>query len=121
MNNDVDSVKVRRALANAKMMKWAFPALPGTILIITALLALATGKIGLFVLGGVTFAFFGPVVFYFIGIQFCRCPVCGQKWWSPLSLGFGWLSILMNTELGGDETETYRCRNCGLEIGPHLK
>lgn len=120
MNNSVDSQKVRRAFGHAGRMKWVFPLFPFVVLLAAAGVAFATQQI-ICLLIGLLVALFGSGAFFLVGIRFCRCPVCGQRWWSPLSLGFGWLSMLMNTELGGDETETYRCRRCGLEIGPHLK
>jgi len=37
-----------------------------------------------------------------------------------MSLGMGWLSLMMYSEMGNDETDSYKCRKCGLEIGPYL-
>lgn len=120
MNEPVHSSQVRRAFMMARMMKWVFPLTPIFVLLIAVFTALLI-KSSAPILVGFIIAIPGWIAAYFVGIQFCRCPQCGQCWWSPFSFGLGWLTLMMNAELGGDETDSFRCRTCGLEIGPHVR
>jgi len=115
----MNSNQVRRALRMARVMKWVFPLTPLLVMLVSMIVALLMRSTGP-ILVGFIIAIPGCIIAYFIGIQFCRCPKCGQSWWSPISMGMGWLSLIMYTEMDGDETDSFRCRNCGLEIGPHL-
>ena len=120
MNDEIQSTEVKRAFHTARAMKWAFPLFPLFVLLLAGIVALVTGN-RCIVLIGFILALFGSIAVYFVGIKFCRCPKCGQYWWSPISMGIGWLSMITQAEIGPDETKTYTCRNCGLEIGPHLR
>jgi hypothetical protein len=120
MNDRVNSKEVLRAFKMARFMKWIFPLTPFCVLLVAAIAALLKHST-MPILWGFMLAVFGGITVYFVGIQFCRCPKCGQHWWSPISLGMGWLSVMMYAEIGDDETESYRCRKCGLEIGPCLR
>jgi predicted RNA-binding Zn-ribbon protein involved in translation (DUF1610 family) len=120
MGDKVQKSQVSIAFRMARIMKWLFPLTPFFILLLSAIIAL-TAKSTWPILWGFITAIVGSVIVYVIGIQFCRCPKCGQHWWSPISLGIGWLSLMMYAEMGDDETDTYRCRNCGMAIGPYLR
>jgi hypothetical protein len=66
--------------------------------------------------------FGGMITLFCLAMFFCYCPNCGQHWWSFFSfLGFGMYSLAAHFESGGDETETYKCRRCKLELGPYLR
>jgi len=112
--------QIRKAFIMARVMKWVFPFTPIVIIFISFSIALSMQSSICFVIGSFI-GILASVAVYFVGIQFCRCPKCGQHWWSPLSLGFGWWTLMDSINAGGDETDTFKCRKCGLEIGPHLK
>lgn len=101
-------------------MKWGFPFIP-IVLLFASIIAAFLARNDILLVAGLFAVLLVSIALYFIGARYCRCPKCNQLWWSPISLGMGWLSIMMDEEVGGDETESFRCRKCGLEIGPHLK
>jgi hypothetical protein len=77
-------------------------------------------------IGGSTAWYFGIItlvvllgVIQLFGYSAARCPRCGQTWKS--SFRFPWsLAVLANAECG-DETETFVCRTCRLDIGVGLR
>jgi predicted nucleic-acid-binding Zn-ribbon protein len=120
MSDEVNSIDVQRAFQMARTMKWAFPFFPLFVVLVTGLTALVARNMSIAIIGLIV-ALIGSIGVYLLGIQLGRCPKCGQYWWSSISMGMGWLSMMMQVEIGPDETETYTCRKCGLEIGPHLR
>ena len=114
--------KIQKGFKAAKFMKWWGTFLSGLSLALSAIVGYCTvwylGLVLLFVLLGALFI---------IGYSQARCPHCGQVWWSPMVLIFiapWWLLIgllLTGSMSEEDETETFVCRRCRLNIGMGLK
>jgi hypothetical protein len=48
-----------------------------------------------------------------------RCPRCGQVWWSKT--GMFLIAPVLILFGGADETDSFVCRRCGLDIGFGLR
>lgn len=102
----------------ARFMKWGATPLAGLALIAAAIVGASSTwyfGIGLFV---ATWS-----VLYIVGYSTARCPHCGQVWWSALSmLMFApWWAVAVLFAEHGDETETFVCRGCRIDIGLALR
>ena len=82
------------------------------------------------IIGGTTAWYIGVLVFiaiwgtlFIYGYRAARCPRCGQVWWS----GMGTLAVAPWWYAAGefaaqeDETESFVCRRCRLDIGLGLR
>ncbi|TXT44956.1 MAG: hypothetical protein FD140_4799 [Limisphaerales bacterium] len=57
------------------------------------------------------------------GYSQARCPRCGQVWWSgmgAIAATGGWMAVAQSAEQE-DETESFVCRRCRLDIGLGLR
>ena len=102
--------KIRKAFRAATFMKWGSVPLVG----IAAIIALLIGSSSrwYFGLGFLLLAWAALLIF---GFSKARCPRCGQVWWSRTGMFVvsPWL-ILFG---GEDETDSFVCRRCNLDIG----
>jgi len=106
--------KIRMALRAATFMKWAAVPVMGIALIVSFLIAYSWG------------GYFGLACFLLVWgsllaftCTMARCPRCGQVWW-PRTAVFviAPILILFTSE---DETDSFVCRRCHLDIGLGLK
>ncbi len=107
--------KIKRAFRAAKFMKWGSVPLAGVAAVVAV------------VIGGSSAWYFGLGVFllawgvlFILGYSTARCPRCGQVWWSWMGLLVfaPWWLIAMG---GEDETDSFVCRKCNLDIGLGLR
>jgi hypothetical protein len=102
----------------ARFMKWGATLVAGVAMIISVIIGVITawyfGILAFVILWGALFIF---------GYMAARCPHCGQVWWS----GMGTLAVapwwFAATEHAAqeDETESFVCRRCRLDIGRGLR
>ena len=113
--------KIQKAFRAAKLMKWLAMILLG----VSIILSIIVGHYAVWYLGlGVLLILWSVILIG--GYSQARCPHCGQVWWSPMImlmfLGPLWLVVgLLLASEDVDETETYVCRRCRLDIGIGLK
>jgi hypothetical protein len=109
--------KIRKAMRVARFMKWGAPFLTGII----ALVAILVGVMLAWFWGVAVFAI-SWVALLVVGYSLARCPRCGQVWWSVLAV-FGLSAVIESAARGTqeDETESFVCRRCRLDIGLGLK
>jgi hypothetical protein len=60
---------------------------------------------------------------FIFGYSAARCPHCGQVWWSGMgTLAVApWLFAVTEQAVQEDETESFVCRRCRLDIGLGLR
>ena len=106
--------RIRKAFRAATFMKWGSVPLVGIAAIVALLIGSSSGWD--FGLGFLLLAWAVLLVF---GYSAARCPRCGQVWWSKTAMLVvsPWL-ILFG---GDDETDSFVCRRCGLDIGLGLR
>lgn len=102
----------------ARFMKWGATPLAGLALIAATIVGVSSSwyfGIGLFV---ATWS-----ALYIVGYSAARCPHCGQVWWSALSMVLlaPWWAVIAHAAEQGDETETFVCRRCRIDIGLALR
>jgi hypothetical protein len=106
--------KIRKAFRAATFMKWGSVPLMGIALLVAGFIRYASrgysGLVFLLLAWGALLGF---------GYAMARCPRCGQVWWSKTAMFVisPWL-ILFG---GEDETDSFVCRRCHLDIGVGLK
>ena len=106
--------KIRKAFRAATFMKWGSVPLVG----IAAIIALLIGSSSQWYLG-LGFLLLAWAALLIFGFSKARCPRCGQVWWSRTGMFVvsPWL-ILFG---GEDETDSFVCRRCNLDIGYGLR
>jgi hypothetical protein len=110
---------IKKAMRAARFMKWGATPLAG----LAMLAAVIVGAAFAWYFGVLLFLVTCGALFGF-GYSAARCPHCGQVWSSSfgsLSAVSWWVAIASHAESGGDETETFVCRRCRLDIGYALK
>jgi hypothetical protein len=110
--------RIKRAMRAAHFMKWGATPVSGICLL------------GSVIVGATTAWYVGLVVFiithatlFILGYILARCPRCGQVWWSGMGAIFmtgGFLAVTESAEQE-DETESFVCRRCRLDIGLGLR
>jgi hypothetical protein len=109
--------KIKRAYRAAKFMKWWSNMLMG----LTAILSIVVGHYTVWYLGLVLVLILWGVLLVG-GYSHARCPHCGQVWWSSrMALMFVLPLWLLFLGEDNDETESFVCRRCRLDIGYGLK
>jgi hypothetical protein len=106
--------KIRRAFRAATFMKWASVPLMGSALIISGLIAYSSR--GYFGLAFLVFVWGSLLVF---GYAKARCPRCGQVWWPRTALFV--IAPILILFISEDETDSFVCRRCQLDIGAGLR
>jgi hypothetical protein len=106
--------KIRMAFRAATIMKWAAVPLMGIALIVSFLIGYSSG--GYFGLAFLLLVWTSVIVFGFVA---ARCPRCGQVWW-PRTAVFAIAPILI-VFTSEDETDSFVCRRCHLDIGFGLR
>lgn len=106
--------KVRKAIRVARFMKWYATPISGLTLVFSIL----AGMVVAWYVGVVILILSWGVLFIGVGYWLARCPRCGQVWCDGMfGIGFmGWLGPMELKPLK-DETETFVCRRCRLDIG----
>ncbi len=109
-----EHAKIRKAFRAATFMKWASVPLMGIALIASWLIHYSSGGYS-----GLVFLLLAWGALLGLGYAMARCPRCGQVWWSKTAMFViaPWL-ILFG---GEDETDSFVCRRCGLDIGFGLR
>ena len=110
--------RIKSAIRAARFMKWGATPIAGVFLII----AIIVGGVRVWSLGLAVLMLSWGTLFIF-GYAFARCPRCGQVWWSGMSsiaVVGGWFALAENAAQE-DETESYVCRRCRLNIGLALR
>ena len=110
--------KIRKAMRAARFMKWWATPIAGIIFLLSVLF-------GMFVTWYVGVAIFviAQGVLFIVGYSVARCPHCGQVWWSgmgTIAVVGGWLAIAEEAARE-NETESFVCRRCRLDIGLGLR
>jgi hypothetical protein len=102
----------------ARFMKWI--AVPRAWLAVILAIIIGVGSEWYF---GVGFFVVTLTVLFVVGYSKARCPRCGQVWGSSMgALTFApWWAIADEAAEVGDETETFVCRRCRLDIGLGLR
>jgi len=110
--------RIRKAMRAAHFMKWATPPVFIGSLVAAFMVGWDTvwyaGAILLVIAWG---AYFG------LGYSLARCPRCGQVWWGNRSGRHPapwWCGIKVSPP-DADETESFVCRRCRLNIGLALR
>ena len=102
----------------ARFMKWGATPLAG----VATIAAVIIGASSAWYFGVIAFLVMWSVLFIF-GYTCARCPRCGQVWWSgmgTLAVAPWWYSIT-ESAAQEDETESFVCRRCRLDIGLGLR
>ena len=109
-----EHAKIRKAFRAATFMKWCSVPLMGIALLVACFIRYSSrGYYGL------TFLLLAWGALLGFGYAMARCPRCGQVWWSKTVMFViaPWLIFLG----GDDETDSFACRRCGLDIGFGLR
>ena len=108
--------KIKKAMRAAQFMKWGAVPLAWT----AALVAITIGAASRWYVGvGVFLAAWGTL--FVAGFSRARCPRCGQVWSTRMGMvTFAPWWALVGLE-GEDETESFVCRRCRLDIGLGLR
>jgi hypothetical protein len=108
--------KIQKAFRAARFMKWW----SGILLVVSGFFSIMVGLYTVWYLGlGLLLLLWGILLVG--GFSQARCPHCGQVWWSILvflPLVPIWLLIVPEDV---EETNTFVCRRCRLDIGMGLK
>ncbi len=82
------------------------------------IVAVLVGKFMIWYLGLAIFLL-SQLALIIFGYSSARCPRCGQVWWSGMgtiaAVG-GWFAVAESAEQE-DETESFVCRRCRLDLG----
>jgi len=105
--------KIKKAFRAAKFMKWGSIPLMGIALVVARLITYSSNRYF-----GLAFLLFAWGVLIGIGYSTARCPRCGQVWWARTAMF--WISPWLIFG-GEDETESFVCRRCRLDIGMGLR
>src|SRR5258706_14072035 len=109
-----EHAKIRKAFRAATFMKWGSVPLMGIALFVAWLIAYSSR--GYF---GLTFLLVTWGALPGLGYAMARCPRCGQVWWSRTAMFVIALWLIL---FGGeDETDSFVCRRCHLDIGIGLR
>ena len=105
---------IRKAFRAATFIKWWSMPLVG----VAAIVALLIGSSSRWYFG-LGFLLLAWAVLLIYAYSTARCPRCGQVWWSKTGMFVvsPWL-ILFG---GEDETDSFVCRRCSLDIGYGLR
>lgn len=109
-----EHLKIKKAFRAATVMKWGSVPLMlfGLVAAFVAAYSPSHRYLGL----GILLLAYTVVV---LGHLRARCPRCGQIWWSRTGLFLvAPVLILFGRE---DETDSFVCRRCGLDIGFGLR
>lgn len=109
--------QVLRAFRMARLLKWFSAPLGGIFLFFGILIGVYTEwYIGMAII------LFTWLAIFFVGYNFARCPACRQIWYTKLGLAMflPWYVFLDPGFMVHDETESAKCRRCGLNIGEYL-
>src|SRR4051812_15333258 len=109
-----EHAKIKKAFRAATFMKWGSVPLMGIALLVAGSIRYSSGSCS-----GMVFSLLAWGALFGFGYTMARCPRCRQVWWSRTAM-FAiapWL-ILFG---GEDETDSFVCRRCHLDIGVGLK
>ncbi len=109
-----EHAKIKRAFRAATFMKWCAVPFMGMALIVAGLIRYSSRSYA-----GLVFLLLAWGGLLGLGYATARCPRCGQVWWSKTVMFIiaPWLISLG----GDDETDSFTCRRCGLDIGYGLR
>jgi hypothetical protein len=102
----------------ARFMKYG----AGPVVGVAMFAALIIGVSTAWYVGVILFAVTSGALFGF-GYTLARCPHCGQVWWGnalPRTAPPSWSDLRVSTP-DADETQSYVCRRCRLDIGLGLR
>ena len=100
-------------------MKWGVAPITGVVMIVSIIVGASIAKY----VGVLTFLI-SCGAFYFFGFSLARCPHCGQVWWGRTYLFAPWWpkwSGEPESMPQEDETESFICRRCRIDIGLALR
>ena len=109
-----EHAKIRNAFRVATLLKWGSAPLMIFAGIVAKLIASFSSR-RYFGLGFLLLAW-ALVIF---GYSKARCPRCGQVWWTRTAMFF--VAPVLILFGGDDETNSFVCRRCGLDIGFGLR
>ena len=104
--------RIKRAMRAARFMKWGATPIAGLAMLISVVVGAGIAPY----VGVLTFLLScGALVL--IGFGFARCPHCGQVWWPSPFLHAPWRPASKEFLPEEDETESFVCRRCRIDIG----
>lgn len=114
---------VKRALLAAKIIK--FSGVPSAVILVGVVVASFSVSVGFGVLSVVIYLLFLMLAGSALSKR-ARCPRCRVFWHcrpTCRSVGSQVAQDLLRPDMDSsvDETEDFRCRKCGLEIGPYVR
>jgi hypothetical protein len=111
-----EHTKIKKAFRAATFMKWGSVPLAGVAAIVSVIIGAATAWYF-----GLGFFLFSWAALFTVGYSTARCPRCGQVWWSRMGMLVlaPWWFVAMGG--GEDETDSFVCRRCSLDIGYGLR
>lgn len=104
--------QIRRALRAARFMKWVAPLIGSVATIASILVGATTAPY----IGVLTFLV-SHAALYLFGYSLARCPHCGQIWWPGPFLYAPWWPGSSHYLPQENETESFVCRRCRIDIG----
>ena len=110
--------RIKKAIRAARFMKWGAIPVAG----IAALASVIIGATSAWYFGVITFIVAWSALFI-LGYGCARCPRCGQVWWSGMGtlVVAPWWFVILESAAQEDETESFVCRRCRLNIGLGLR
>jgi hypothetical protein len=100
----------------ARFMKWGAPLIMQGMVLVSIMV------------GATTAWYFGLLTFlmscgalYLLGYGLARCPHCGQVWWAGAFLYAAWRPGSRDYRPQENETESFVCRRCRIDIGFALR
>ena len=119
---EVSSESVKRAFRAAKLIKFSgVPAAVVTIVLSVGGFAIHAA-LGMLIIAICLLSMVATCSVLFVQ---AKCPKCGVRWWDntfvPSVTGSALRALIEPSTETGRETEDFKCRRCGLEIGPYLR
>ena len=111
-----DIPRIRRAIRAARFMKWGAAPIIGILIFICTILGISAARY----LGVLAFLI-SCGAFLLFGYSRARCPRCGQVWWGRTILYAPLRGADKEFQPLEDETESFVCRRCRVDIGVALR
>jgi hypothetical protein len=100
----------------ARFMKWWAAPITGVAVIVSVIVGASIAPY----VGVLTFLI-SVGALGLLGYNLARCPRCGQIWWPSAMLNAPWGSADIEFMPPEDETESFVCRRCRIDIGLALR
>ncbi len=108
--------RIRRAMRAARFMKYGAIPIAGVAMIASIMVGASIAPY----VGVLTFLISCGALGLF-GYSLARCPHCGQVWWAGPFVIAPWWSAAKEFLPQEDETQSFVCRRCRIDIGLALR